>query len=161
VAVEKAFVKEGALLNRLSRKTTSIVQAHDIGTWHSPMGASLLFTVLDWLDGHPLSEGMGETPWSLPRVIQTLAPIAEALSVAHTHGIAHRDVKPGNIFIVTEDGGEDLKLLDFGVAKVASERGFSSTGNALSSFSMNYGAPEQLTGDPTGPWTDAYSLAMV
>lgn len=162
-----AFIKEGALLTELSRKTTSIVQSYDIGTWVSPVGVHLLFTVLEWLDGRPLSAlvAEGRAPWTLARVVELLTPVAQALAVAHASGVAHRDVKPGNIFLLEEPGGATVKLLDFGVAKVAAERarGFQSTGGKVTAFTIGYAAPEQIARShgPTGPWTDVYALALV
>src|SRR5262249_27288160 len=66
---------------------------------------------------------------------------------------------------VQENGRRALKLLDFGVAKVAAERGggFLSTGGKLKAITIDYAAPEQISRafGPTGPWTDVYALAMV
>lgn len=161
-----AFVKEGALLNELSRRTTAIVQSYDIGTWERPDGRTLLFTVLEWLDGTSLADARAPgVRWPLERVVETLGPVAEALGVAHRHGVAHRDVKPSNIFLVDEAGATTTKLLDFGVAKVAAERrrGFASTGGKVTAFTIDYAAPEQIdrAHGPTGPWTDVYALALV
>ncbi len=160
--LKQAFIKEGALLNELSRKTTAIVQSYDVGTFIRPDGTPLLFTVLEWLEGRSLHEEARATPgpWPLVRVLATLAPVAEALAVAHASGVAHRDVKPRNIML-----GESAKLLDFGVAKVAAERGrgFQSTGGKLTAFTVDYAAPEQISKmhGPTGPWTDVHALALV
>jgi serine/threonine protein kinase len=165
--LREAFIKEGAILNELSRKTTAIVQSYDVGTWSRPDGVALLFTVLEWLEGRSLADATALEPggWPLERVVETLSPVADALAVAHGSGVAHRDVKPRNIFLVEEGGGRAAKLLDFGVAKVAAERGrgFQSTGGKLSAFTVDYAAPEQIarTHGPTGPWTDVYSLALV
>ncbi|MCB9535669.1 MAG: serine/threonine protein kinase [Myxococcales bacterium] len=164
--LREAFVKEGALLNELSRRTTAIVQSYDVGTWARPDGRTVLFTVLEWLEGTPLAEARGEDErWSLDQVVRTLEPVAEALGVAHRHGVAHRDVKPSNIFLVDEAGATTTKLLDFGVAKVAAERrrGFASTGGKVTAFTIDYAAPEQIAKahGPTGPWTDVYALALV
>lgn len=164
--LREAFVKEGALLNELSRHTTAIVQSYDVGTWARPDGQAVLFTVLEWLEGTSLADARApDARWPLERVMQTLGPVAEALAVAHRHGVAHRDVKPSNIFLVDEAGTTATKLLDFGVAKVAAERrrGFASTGGRVTAFTIDYAAPEQIakTHGPTGPWTDVYALALV
>lgn len=164
--LKAAFVKEGALLNDLSRKTTAIVQSYDVGTWIRPDGVPVLFTVLEWLEGRSLAESIDGEPWPLARVLATLRPVADALAVAHQSGVAHRDVKPRNIYLVDEpEGPPTVKLLDFGVAKVAAERGrgFLSTGGRITAFTVDYGAPEQIsrTHGPTGPWTDVYALALL
>ncbi len=171
--VREAFVKEGALLNDLSRRTTSIVQSYDVGLWDSPRGGAHLFTVLEWLEGQTLQALMdterqdgSEWGWRLDRVMTTLAPIAEALAVAHEAHIAHRDVKPSNIFLLEATDGlkSTTKLLDFGIAKVSrASIGFETTTKGVSAFSLAYAAPEQVgcTAGTTGPWTDVYALAMV
>lgn len=171
--LREAFVNEGAILDDLSRKTPSIVRSYDVGVWKSPQGLSLLFTVLEWLEGRTLEQVLeqqradGEKRWPMTRVLDVLGPIAEALSITHAAGIAHRDIKPSNIFLVEDasNGGVVPKLLDFGIAKVAdrSRRGFMSTGHQVSAFSVGYGAPEQFDKrwGSTGPWTDVYALALV
>lgn len=162
-ALQKAFYREGALLNKLSRKTTSIVQSYDVGTWANRDGLPLLFTVLEWLEGSPLSTAAPPPAgWTVDTLVARLDPVAQALSVAHADGVAHRDIKPENIFVVQEDDEDTMKVLDFGIAKVAdSNEGFLATGTGIRAFSVKYCAPEQLEGLTTGPWTDVYAFAMV
>jgi serine/threonine protein kinase len=170
--LERSFIREGALLSELSRRTTSIVQSYDAGLWRDSPEGPLLFTALEWLEGCTLADAMRRerrrrTPngWPIERVFATLGPIAEALAVAHEHGIAHRDFKPGNVFLVIDGERTTPKLLDFGVAKVAAEHleGFAATSMRLGGFTARYAAPEQLARElgPSGPWTDVYALALV
>jgi serine/threonine protein kinase len=171
-ALRQAFIQEGAIQNELSRHTMAIVPSYDVGTWVDVDGQPRVFTVLEWLDGRTLAEvlreerrGGGSAAWSLARVIEVMAPVAEALAVAHAAGIAHRDVKPPNVFLVEERGRRGARLLDFGVAKLAADHGggFHSTGGRISAFTLAYAAPEQLRRNlgATGPWTDVYALALV
>ena len=176
-SLRDAFVKEGALLNELSRRTTAIVQSYDVGTWVDAGGRHRVFTVLEWLDGKTLAQRLsaeratGPAPWSLSQVLAEMGPVADALAVAHAAGVAHRDVKPANIFLVEMDGTggrarkRATKLLDFGVAKVAAEQagGFLATGGRMAAFTLAWAAPEQLSKrhGATGPWTDVYALALV
>ena len=167
----EAFIAEGKVMNELSQKTTAIVQSFDIGTVEVN-GNTLLYTALEWLDGGTLEQLMAQeradqaAPWSVARVVQILEPVVVALDVAHASGVAHRDVKPSNIFLLQENskiGG--VKLLDFGVAKVVEDLadGFDETGTGLGGYTPRYGSPEQFARrhGSTGPWSDVYSLAMV
>jgi eukaryotic-like serine/threonine-protein kinase len=101
--------------------------------------------------------------------VRLLEPAARALGVAHELGVAHRDVKPANLFVLGDPRGPlaKLKVLDFGIAKVVHEArkagAFTRTGGGITSFTPAYGAPEQFSRKigPTGPWTDVYALALV
>jgi eukaryotic-like serine/threonine-protein kinase len=170
------FIQEGALLTELSSQTASIVQARDVGTYTSPDGQWMPYMVLEWLDGLSLDELLerenqaGTPPWALEQVITLLAQVASALDVAHGKGIAHRDIKPANIFVLGEAPrlSATLKVLDFGVAKMMSDNtqlkaAMAKTGMNITSFTPQYGAPEQFSRSygATGPWTDVYALALV
>ena len=171
-ALERAFVAESALLGELSRRTPTIVRSIDAGTW-SHRGQAWLYTVLEWLEGETLARRLareraaGAGGWPIAQVVDVLDPIAEALAVACDLGIAHRDVKPGNIFLAAEPGDDARtvpKLIDFGTAKVASNQaGFDVASSVIGVFTVAYAAPEQLQRElgPTGPWTDVYAFALL
>ncbi len=93
----------------------------------------------------------------LDRALSILAPVAEALDAAHSHGLVHRDVKPGNILL---DDDDRAFLADFGLAKHAA------TVNSLSregvfSGTIDYIAPEQIEGGKVDGRADVYALACV
>jgi len=77
------------------------------------------YLVSELLDGTGLDDRMYSGSLTVRRSIQIAVEVAEGLAAAHTRGIVHRDIKPGNIFI-TADG--HAKILDFGIAKLAKER---------------------------------------
>jgi formylglycine-generating enzyme required for sulfatase activity len=170
------FIQEGALLTELSSQTTSIVQARDVGTYTTPEGQWMPYMVLEWLEGVTLDElldrerSAGMKPWGVEQTIVLLAQAANALDVAHGKGIAHRDIKPANIFVLGDNPRltATLKVLDFGVAKMMSDdtqlkAAMAKTGTNISSFTPQYGAPEQFSRSygATGPWTDVFALALV
>jgi eukaryotic-like serine/threonine-protein kinase len=169
------FIQEGALLADLSEKSTAIVQARDIGMLTAASGESVPYMVLEWLDGRPLEDVLAaehaeSAPLrSLEQTVRLLDPVAEALALAHKKGIAHRDVKPANIFVLAGAegaGSGGVKLLDFGIAKVVQDvqkMGFGKTAGHITSFTPLYGAPEQFNRahGSTGPWTDVFALALV
>lgn len=176
-AMQQDFINEGALLTELSSQTAAIVQARDVGTYTTPEGRWMPFMVLEWLEGRSLEDVIvseakaGRPRFSLPEVLRLLGPVAAALDVAHGRGIAHRDVKPPNIFVLGDDprqGSVTVKILDFGVAKMITDNtqmkaALAKTGTNITSFTPQYGAPEQFSRSygATGPWTDVFALALV
>ena len=99
-----------------------IVEVYDFG--YLPDGAAYL--VLELLDGESLSARLrarGRLPE--PEALAIVRGIASALAAAHAKGIVHRDIKPDNIFLVPdlERGGDRVKVLDFGIAKLMGESG--------------------------------------
>lgn len=82
--------------------------------------------------------------------------IAEGLSVAHQRGVIHRDIKPENV-LVTDNG--DVKVADFGIAKVADATAMTQTSLVLGT--VRYLSPEQAIGQPVSPASDLYSLGVV
>jgi serine/threonine protein kinase len=170
------FIQEGALLTELSSQTAGIVQARDVGAYTTTSGQWVPYMVLEWLDGTPLDAILQQDqrlglPWSEAEVVGFLKRILPILDVAHRRGIAHRDFKPANIFMMgsaVRAPETPCKLLDFGVAKMVSEQAkfnadLAKTGVAITSFTPRYGAPEQFTRShgATGPWTDVYAVALV
>ena len=175
-SLHAAFIQEGAFLSELCTETASIVQPRDVGTYTAESGQWLPFMVLEWLEGQNLEELLEQEhavearPWSLAEVIGHLAQVATALDIAHAKGIAHRDVKPSNLFLVGARSRPEIrtiKVLDFGVAKMMSEVAQSATlartGANVVAYTPQYAAPEQFRRDlgATGPWTDIYSLALL
>ncbi len=168
------FIREGALLAELSERSAAICQARDVGMLKSG-GREMPYMVLEWLEGESLDtvltrERQAKRPPRTPiEALHLLEPAAEALALAHRKGIAHRDVKPGNIFILGDPRGDfTVKLLDFGIAKVVQDAqrmggAFAQTQGVVSSFTPSYGAPEQFsrTHGATGPWTDVFAMALI
>jgi len=168
----ESFNTEGQLLFELGKLHAGFRQVTDVGTaeWQ---GRIVPYLVQEWLDGHDLSvdlqhrreQGLGGR--ALPLVVNLLDPVARALAVAHGRKVAHRDVKPANIFLAERDGAVVTKLLDLGVAKIMSATGSAAfrdpTKPGLAAFTMDYAAPEQWMRKygATGPWTDVYALALI
>ncbi len=165
---------EGRLLHRLSKLSSGIVQALDVGAFTTPSERWVPYLVLEWLEGQTLGavlkqrEERGEGGMSVAAAIELLGPAARALAIAHQQKIAHRDVKPANLILTEVGGSRTLKVLDFGIAKVLSEHygrttALESTAQAPTAFTPRYGAPEQFNKKrgATGPWTDVFALALV
>jgi eukaryotic-like serine/threonine-protein kinase len=166
-----AFVREGALLGELSEMSSAICQARDVGFLTTPEGAWMPYMALEWLEGDSLEvillreRERGSPPRTARQTAELLRPIADALACAHARGVVHCDVKPGNIVVLRTAlrGQTRCKLLDFGIAKVASQARSPASSVIEKAFTPGYGAPEQFEPErgPTGPWTDVYALALV
>src|SRR5207237_1433108 len=96
----------------------NIVAVFEVGQRHD----GSFYIVQELLDGETLRERISaQGRLSPPEMIEILAPIMGALVTAHQSGIVHRDLKPENIFLSKTPTGETIpKLIDFGVAKMAS-----------------------------------------
>jgi len=129
------------------------------------------FIVMEKLDGHSLQHLLRDGALPIERVLEYGTDLADALAAAHAAGIIHRDIKPANI-VVTKRG--DVKLVDFGLARVApgesvsAEPGSSSAdvatdltlpGTTLGT--LGYMSPEQAIGEPVDARSDVFSLGVV
>ncbi|HZI13782.1 MAG TPA: serine/threonine-protein kinase [Myxococcus sp.] len=123
------------------------------------------YLVMEYLDGLPLDEVINQrAPMLETEVVTVLDELLGALEAAHAVGVIHRDLKPGNVFIVRDgSGNESVKVLDFGLAK-RSEAPYGSTPQTRQSMMVGtpeYMAPEQACGQQVGPHTDLYAVGVI
>ena len=121
------------------------------------------FIVMEYLDGQTLAMYMaGRRAVDTQLVAKLGMPIAEALGAAHSKGVIHRDIKPGNIF-VTQSGL--VKVLDFGVAKLVAKANQSEATTLTETHTITgtlpYMSPEQLRGENLDTRSDIYALGVV
>ena len=113
------------------------------------------FLVSELIEGDTL-RALGRRGELTDRMVARVgADSAAALMHAHRAGVVHRDVKPENILV---GAGEEAKLVDFGIARIAGEHSLTATGAVLGTLA--YMAPEQADGLRPGPSADVYSLAL-
>jgi TolB-like protein/Tfp pilus assembly protein PilF len=115
-----------------------------------------LFIAMACYEGETLKERIARGPLPLDEAIEIAQQVTQGLAKAHEQEIVHRDIKPANIFI-TKDGL--VKIVDFGLAKLAGQTRMTRTGSALGTVA--YMSPEQARGGAVGPPTDIWSLGVV
>ncbi|HEX5407705.1 MAG TPA: protein kinase [Pseudonocardiaceae bacterium] len=140
-----------------------IAGVHDYGeTAATPGGPQdTAYLVMELVDGEPLAAIIARLH-RLPAdfTLDLLAQAGNALQAAHERGYVHRDVKPGNIMVSTDQAGKHVvKLTDFGIAKAADAAPVTRSGMVMGT--AHYIAPEQALGEEAEPASDVYSLAVV
>jgi eukaryotic-like serine/threonine-protein kinase len=126
------------------------------------------YIVMEYVEGESLSTVLARGPLTVERALEIGLQVADALTAAHTRGVVHRDLKPGNISLTTDGVA---KVLDFGLAKgpSAAPRSRSGTTTPLSTITVagqamgtpGYSSPEQLVGAPADPRDDIYSFGVL
>jgi serine/threonine protein kinase len=153
----KRFKREAALVQKL--RHPNVVQLLDFGT--TDEGVS--YIAFELLHGTSLS-ALLKTEGALPlyRAAQITRDILSALAAAHAMGIIHRDIKPGNVFLL--EGTDEAKVLDFGIAKAVTGEEAAATqlteaGQMIGT--PHYMAPEQVRGTGVQPSTDVYAAGLL
>jgi serine/threonine-protein kinase len=125
------------------------------------------FLVMDLLEGESLRKRIKRGALPVAEAVMVIDEIASALDAAHAKGFIHRDLKPDNVFLVANPGRYDVKLLDFGLAKLTPNNAMvldrayrTATGAQLGT--PDYMSPEQLRGDKNiDHRTDVYALGIL
>ncbi len=115
-----------------------------------------LYMVMACYEGETLKEKLTHGALPIDNAVDIAVQIANGLSKAHAQGIIHRDIKPANIFITDDD---TVKILDFGLAKLAGQSLHTKTGSTLGTVA--YMSPEQAQGIAVDHRTDIWSLGVV
>tara|TARA_R110002073_G_scaffold218689_1_gene378933 strand:+ start:86069 stop:87679 length:1611 start_codon:yes stop_codon:yes gene_type:complete len=121
-----------------------------------------VYMVMEWLDGKTVRELLEEGPIATDVALDLASQTASGLASAHSIGVVHRDVKPENLMVVAgKDGSRLLKILDFGIAKVAGRELEKLTRTGTIVGTPAYMSPEQARGDAVDARSDVYSLGCV
>ena len=168
----EAFAQDPERLRRFEQEARAasalnhpnILTVHDVGVQE---GTHYLVTEL--LDGQSLRDVLREGPLSIPQALDFGVQIARGLAAAHEQRIVHRDLKPENLFVTTD---RRLKILDFGLARLAPPRGsepgtsaetatkgLTRSGVVMGTF--GYMAPEQVRGEEVDSRSDIFAFGCV
>ena len=150
----KRFLREAEYGARV--RHPNIVQTYDYGATDG-----LHYLALEWAQGEPLAEFINRSGQLAPPLVATIVEqLGAALACAHKAGIIHRDLKPANIMY--DPASQKAKLLDFGIARDAElnpEERLTRAGFFVGT--LQYVAPETLSGELVNEQADVYSLATI
>lgn len=123
------------------------------------LGSGKLYLAMEWLEGEDLLARLARGPLDVVESVTLARGVAEALAFAHARGVIHRDLKPGNLFLV-EGRVDAVKVLDFGIAQLLAGARLTQTGNLVGT--PGYMAPEQARGvELVDTRADVFSLGCV
>jgi tetratricopeptide (TPR) repeat protein len=158
-AARERFAREARAASALNHP--NICTVHDVGETDGQP-----YLVMEYLEGETLERRLTRGRLPLAELLTAAAALADALDVAHGHGIIHRDIKPANIFITTRG---QAKLMDFGIAKVTGAADQAAETMAQPAQLTDVGAavgtagfmsPEQARGQHLDARTDLFSLGV-
>jgi serine/threonine protein kinase len=144
-----------------SRIAVSIRHPNVVPIHHAGEEDGLLFVTMDFIEGTDLRGVLNERGrLDPPEAASIVFDVAAALDVAHSRGLVHRDIKPGNVLIERRNGDEHVYLTDFGLTKqIGSSSGVTASGAFVGT--LDYVAPEQIKGDAVDARADIYALGCV
>jgi serine/threonine-protein kinase len=147
-----------------SKAAAAIDHPHIIPVFEAGESDGILYIAMRYVQGRDLRALLDRLgPLPVPQALRITGQVASALDAAHAHGLVHRDVKPGNILVAEgtdSDHPEHVYLTDFGLTKKSlSLTGFTTVGQFVGT--VDYVAPEQISGKPVDGRCDLYSLACV
>src|SRR6202451_3707714 len=154
---EERFKREGSILGRLTHPHIAELLNAGISSDGQP------YLILEYVDGTTIDQYCDQHKLDLEARVRLFLDVLSAVAHAHANLIVHRDIKPSNVMVTT--GGE-VKLLDFGIAKLLEGEGQTGVATLLtheggSALTPQYAAPEQLTGQPVTTTTDVYVLGVL
>jgi len=152
---ERRFLAERRILARLDHP--GIARLIDAGTTSDRQP----YLVMELVEGRPITEYCEAERLDVERRLELFRIICEAVQFAHGHLVIHRDLKPSNILV---DAEGQVKLLDFGIAKLLEEAGEGEaalTRTGLRQLTLAYASPEQLLGRPITVASDVYALGLL
>ncbi len=156
-SAEERFKREGSILGRLTHPHIAGLLDAGISSQGQP------YLILEYVDGTTIDHYCDQHKLNLEARIRLFLDVLAAVSHAHANLIVHRDIKPSNV-LVSRNG--EVKLLDFGIAKLLEGEGQTGAATLLtreggSALTPQYAAPEQLSGQPVTTATDVYALGVL
>ncbi len=166
--LKEGLAGDAEVIERFRREVfavSSIDSPHVIKLFDFGMSGPDVFIAMEYVHGPTLRELLRLRPWSAEAVRVVVGQIAQALSAAHAQGIVHRDLKPENVMLVRGARGRQVKVLDFGLAKLVKAES-NQVLEPITQAGMCFGtpqymSPEQMKGRPASQSADLFALAVM
>jgi serine/threonine-protein kinase len=158
--IRDALIADPQAIERFKREISAarrvhhpnVVRLHDLGEENG-----MLFLSMEYVEGESVADRIRRRgPLPFAEVRDLALRMCDALEAAHTAGVVHRDLKPANVLVANAG---PVKIIDFGVAKLAQLEGMTATNLILGT--PEYMAPEQIRGGSVDARTDLYALGMI
>ena len=152
-----------ARLMREARAAAALNHPHIATVYDVLENDGQVVIVFEYVEGETLAARLARDPLPAPEAVEMGCQIAKALVVAHAHGIVHRDLKPANVIV---GAGGQLKVLDFGIARLLATGTTQTSGGASASGpgfmgTPAYAAPEQMVSSAVDERADLYALGVM
>jgi serine/threonine-protein kinase len=148
------FLAEARAASRIQHE--NVVTVFDLDTYEGRP-----YLIMEYLEGMDLA-AFAREPLAPELAVELLAQVCDALGAAHAQGVIHRDLKPGNVFVLPrEDGGHRVKLLDFGIAKHLYASDETPTQSGVLLGTPEFMAPEQCGEGEVDARTDIYAAGVL
>ncbi|MFI5694670.1 protein kinase [Kribbella sp. NPDC051586] len=152
LAAEERFRREARAAAKIA--DPHVVTSYDFGEYGDGY-----YLVMELVEGPTVGEALHEYgPFTPPRAVDLIRQAARGLAAAHSCGVVHRDIKPGNL-LLSADG--TLKITDFGIVRLLGDSTTTLTATGQIVGSSHYLAPERIAGQPAEPTSDVYALGCV
>ncbi|WP_242108353.1 serine/threonine-protein kinase [Luteimonas aquatica] len=156
-AILERFLEERRILARLRHPNIALFLDGGVSGHGQPWFA------MEWVDGEPITRWCDARTLAVRERVALFLDVIAAVQYAHQQLVVHRDLKPGNVMV---GGGGQVKLLDFGIAKMLEATEGSAEAATLTRLGWRmltpeYAAPEQLRGEPVSTATDVYALGVL
>jgi len=157
--IQQRYSNYGPLFEREINAVRLVVHPHIVTVFDSGRTPDdIFYMVMEWLDGQTLEEIVSQELLSLNRVLDIFRQTCEAFQFAHAKKVIHLDIKPANIFLLSEKQPEDfIKVFDFGLSRILSDE----SGTTVTRFmgTYQYCSPEHF-GGKVSRLSDVYSLGL-
>ncbi len=156
------FLREAQIMKRLGADSKHIV---GLSTYEEDIEAGLIYFLMEFVEGSSLADALDrDGPFSVDRTVRLGLQVCDALMAAHEgpEPVVHRDLKLENLMLTTDRGGEEMvKVLDFGIAKIAERDADSRLTTAGTLGTPGYAAPEQIRAEAVDGRTDLFAFGVI